>query len=439
MKNLLLLICLSSLFQPSFAQDEEESSGDWSGQGEIAFEARRFENDSSQNTKETNLSILSRLEQSYEGEGSKHVFRAFARVDRFDEERSILAMEDAYASWYFGEEEDVKFLIGYKLFNWTATEAFHPADSINSRNYDSDLENLEKKGELVVELNKTFGDGEISFYLFPRFESPEYPGSESRLGLGVDLSKPEVYDGTTPAENRWVTQYGARLGYSFDFADIGLHVLQHVDRGNPLVGTNDYSYNSFLQSYVPSNLTSFTNSPTPYYFEALQIGATMTVPLGLFIFKFEGATRTFEEDISILTARGLRRPVDHQEAAVGLEIPISHDDGSETNFFVEATGVFGVDKQTRSELNIFQRDAFIGLRHAFNDEMGTEVFLSMITDIERDNERLFNASYTRRLSDTWKIKTGLRVYDAPKKESLTKGLEAYDGDNHVHLSLTRYF
>ena len=101
--------------------------------------------------------------------------------------------------------------------------------------------------------------------------------------------------------------------------------------------------------------------------------------------------------------------------------------------------MFGVDKDERAELSIFQRDILFGLRHVFNDVMGKEIFASVVADLERDNERLYNITYSQRLSDQWKIKGGVRVYDAPQKETLPKGLEIFDKDNTFSITLSRFF
>ena len=96
--------------------------------------------------------------------------------------------KDAHFYKTIGQEERYKVLAGYKVFNWSATEAFHPVDTINSRNNDGDLESLEKKGELTLEFEAAIlEDGLLNFYYWPRFEDPEFPGKNSRVGTGFTL------------------------------------------------------------------------------------------------------------------------------------------------------------------------------------------------------------------------------------------------------------
>lgn len=433
MKKLFLLFFLPLMV---FA---EEDPGQWSNRGEISLQWRRFEDDNVTRTEDTGMLVFSRVEATYTDEMNKHVFRGFARVDQKDGDRDFMALEDAYFSRYLNEEQTWVALAGYKIFNWTATEAFHPADVVNSRNFDSDLEYFEKLGEPTVELTHYFDRGFLSFFVWPRFERPQFPGNRSRLGFGLDFNRPQAISGTETGED-WAFQGGVRLGYTLDDGDVSFHVLQHIDRNFPIVGTTEYTFNSFANRYIPNDTNAFQNNPTPYYFKKTQIGGTLQYVLSELLVKFEGAYRIFEDDLQVLTAEGLQAPVNHGDVAFGLEyqLPFSLD-GADTSLFFEGGTILGTTKVERSRLGIFQRDILLGVRHAFNDVMGSEIFVSMLHDLERDNERLYNFSYSRRLSDLWKINLGFRVYDAPKKGSVARGLEVLDGANHCLINLTRFF
>lgn len=430
-KGLLLLsLCFSFL-----VQGEEE----WSNKGEVSFQWRRFDDDKVERTEDTGTLVFSRVEAQYNDDDEKHVFRGFARVDHKDSDRDFMALEDFYVSMFFGEQQDIQLLAGYKLYNWTATEAFHPADVVNSENFDSDLEFFEKLGEPTLELNKIFDWGTLSFFIWPRFERPQFPGNRSRLGFGVDLDRPEAINGTNVGED-WQLQGGARLSYMMDDGDVSFHLIQHIDRNFPLIGTTDYVLNPFTGQNVPTDVTKFTIGPTPYYYKVTQFGGTLQYAFSNLLVKFEGAYRSFEKEVEVLTAEGLRKPVDHIDAAFGLEytLPLNIN-GGDTSVFFEGGGIFGTTKEERSRLGVFQRDVFLGLRHSFNDIMGSELFLTMIHDLERKNERLYNFSYSRRLSDLWKMNLGIRIYDAPQKGTVARGLEALDGAHHGIISLTRFF
>mgnify|MGYP005639268449 FL=1 len=347
-----------------------------------------------------------------------------------------MAFEDAYFSQRLGEEADWKVLAGYRIFNWTATEAFHPADVVNSRNFDSNVENLEKKGELTLELERTLEDGSLNFYYWPRFEEPDYPGKESRLGSGIDLERPVWIDqGDATSNQNWGVQYGARFQYTLDDADFSFHYLNHIDRNFPVVGTHNHLT-------VGTVTTPLELRFRPYFFRVSQMGGTLVYNYQGLQFKVEAAHRNFEQKVQIFDVgnQGLRQPDDHSEVALGLEYGLSHESsGAESTLLLEYQTMFGVSQARAEEMSVFQNDVLLAWRYAFNDTMGKELFLSFIFDIEREHEFLYNLSYQQRLSDVWKYKTGVRIYDAPKKKTTAQGLELLDKANHAFFNLIRYF
>lgn len=409
------------------------------GQGEVALEFRQFSDDDNVTTEDSAISVFTRLENKYEADTWKYVFRGFARVDKEDQDRSLMSIEDAYLKMYIDEAQTMAFSAGYKIFNWSTTEAFHPADSINSRNFDTNLENLEKLGEPSIEFQLELSNFHATLYYFPRFERPFYPGDQSRLGLGADLDRPVIIEGSDIERDQWVPQYGARFGFSaYDF-DFAFHAINHIDRNFPILGTNEFTFLPSLNTYVPNDATRALNAPVPYYFRSMEYGFTTQGIFGPLLLKIEGAIRNFEESDAIYTLRGLRQITDHQEWAFGIEYSFTHKYGGETYLILEANTILGTDKETRAELSIFQRDAFIAARHMINDIDGKEILVGFFTDLERSNERLYIFSYSQRLTNQWKLNTGLRIYDATQKESVPLGLELYDEDHHAYFNITRYF
>lgn len=414
---------------------------EFSSQGEISFEYRRFQDDKVKSSIDMGLSLFSRVESRYEDGPWKNAFRAMSRIDRKDDSRNFLNLEDAYFSYTFLPEEEseseseTKFLAGYKVFNWTALEGFHPADRVNSRNFDSNIEKLEKFGELVVEMETTFFEGTFTLLFMPRPEDPLLPGAHSRLGAGSDIDPPRWVKGNNVNnDDAWNPQFGARITQFIFDADISFHVLKHYDRFSPIVGANDFSFNNFLQVYLPSS-----SLLEPHYFETTQLGSTLQLPIFEGVFKFEGAYRDYDNNVSLLTLRGIRSPIDHSDFAIGYERTFEHEGGYESTLFIEGQRTFGTSKQRRSELNIFQSDLLLGWRFVFNDLMGKEIFLSSIVDTERSHEILASIKYEQRLSDVWKISTGLRYYDAPQKGQLPTNLESLHKDNYIFVTLSRFF
>ena len=399
------------------------------GGGEMAIETRAFEDDDDSTTVDQGLAIFARVHARLEKENFLLAARGFSRVDRKDKDRQILAVEELYAKVRLG---DYDLIGGYQVFNWSATEAFHPVDIINSRNYDSPLENLEKLGEFNFSFVMPLWEGDLSFYYFPLYKKPIYPGVASRLGLNQSLGDPVWVEKNGFTEDSYGPQGGFRLNQTFGNVDLSLHYIYHLDRHQPLF------------------ILDTNNEIRPYYYAVNQYGGSYTHVLGEYILKAEYAYRDFVsqtafQPVVVLTPFGPvvtaleTEQVDHTQVAIGVEKGISFDFGHEGTVVAEAMGVFGVDKADRAQLHTFQRDMILAYRHAFNDAYGKEIFFSFIFDLERSHEYLYNAHYTQRLSDAWKIKLGFRVVDAPRKEDAAIGLEHLDGANQIFFNLTRFF
>lgn len=424
------IFCLSLLVTPlsSFAE--------YSSSGEVAFEFRQFEDDNVKTTQEKGMAVFSRLESKYEDDFYTHVIRGFARVDAKESSRDLVWIEDAYAAYFLDVDKLWRLSGGYKIFNWTALEAFRPADTINSRNFDAPLEKPEKRGELAVELEMPFYEGSFTLSYYPRVENPHYPGASSRLGLGFVPAEPVWVEERDVSNKQWRPQFGARLTQFVMGADISLHAIQHYDRQFPILGTSNYT--TILGNVVPVNGVASMN--VPHYYRVIQYGGTLQLPFfDGWIFKAEGVNRSFEDELEVLTVAGLKKPIDHSEVALGLEYGLAHADGSESTFFLEAVKIMGVTEAEAASLSAFQSDIFLGYRHARNDIMGTEFLISAIIDSERTHEKLYNFQASRRLSDVWKLSGTVRVFDAKPETSTPVGLEILDKDNHFSITIARFF
>ena len=400
-------------------------AGDWTSKGEIKAELRQFTDDDNEITKDTNLGMFARLEARYRNGPWRAILRGFGRVDHEDDSRDLSAFEEAWIG-YRKSGWDIR--LGYQMLNWTATEAFHPADIVNSRNLDSNIENPEKLGELMLSIRRSVGQGGITLYALPRYEEPNLPGPTVRLSFvppGFAVGDPIWLEGDGEvSDDSYGEQWGARFTQTIGDADLSIHYLDHIDRQIP----------------------GFAADPTsgivrPIYFRTQDLGLTYLHVIGAWIAKLEYAYKDFE-DQSLPVPGILPFPInqtDHQQAAFGLEYGWNGASGSETTFILEGQTVLDTTEEERALLNPFQRDALVGIRHAWNDRLGKELLVTVIGDLERDDEILFNLLYSQRLSDTWSIETGLRWIDAPPKDAFPVGLENLHEANQVFFNLSRFF
>ncbi|MCB0420992.1 MAG: hypothetical protein KDD61_08350 [Bdellovibrionales bacterium] len=402
-------------------EESESEPLEWNSKGEVVMEGRLFSDDDKSHTVDSGLGLSSRVEVSASGEVFKGKMSAFSRVDAKDQNRAVSYFEDTYLSWEF---DNHFFLIGSQILNWSATEAFHPADIINSRNYDGNIENAEKMGEPMAQYTWTYDSGSLSFFYLPMVLSPNFPRSTNRLSL-LDNS-------LVGGRSFWVTedqevtsaefqpQYAVRWEMQFDTMDVALFYAQHVDRMQPVIVLDSQFVVHPL--FIPVNV----------------IGLTFQQVLGSLVLKGEFTFRDFQDPFTS-PVYGAIEQQDHSQLAIGIDYGFSHSGGSESMFLLEGQYYAGVDSDVRSQLGFFQNDLLLGYRWSANDEMGQELFLSVISDLERENETMANFHYSRRLSDVWRFKVGYRYFSAPQKESLPAGLEVFDEDGHYFLQMARFF
>ena len=158
-----LLLATTSLLLP-FASPTAEA--DWRARsgGQVGVSTRAFYPDDNPETEDLGLALESELEYKGKSGGWRTHVSGFGRVGVLDNSRSIAFLKDAWVGY---RTDAVEVRIGAQVLNWTATEAFHPSDVINSRNLDSNLENSEKIGEPMARIRFRMGQGDSRFSQCP--------------------------------------------------------------------------------------------------------------------------------------------------------------------------------------------------------------------------------------------------------------------------------
>lgn len=411
------------------AQGEEGGGFEW--KGEAGLETRLFRPDHHAVTTDANLALAGRVEMDHRLSNTRERLRLFGRLDVTDNGRNLFDIQEAWAEYRWPMLE---IRAGFDMLNWSATEAFHPADVINSRYLDSDIENPEKLGEPMLRLSLKIPAGELSAWYLPMFIAPIFPSKHSRqnpLDPGWRFEQPRWVDrnGQVSGGN-FAHQWVVRLSQSRGPVDFDLHAIQYIDRQQPLYVAD------------PTNKTV-----RPIYLPVTQIGGTMQAVLESWVVKLEWARRHFQslgkqalQDLNVSADDEVYTvDRDHTQVAFGLEYNLAHDSGAVSTFVLEGQALSGVDKATRYDLQLFQRDLLVGYRYQFNDAAGSEFRSSFIFDVERPGERLFNLNYARRLTDTLGLRAGLRLFQAKQQGRTVEGLERFDKSDQVYLNLIYYF
>ena len=378
-----------------------------------------FAPDDNAATEDDQLAFDTRVDVKYRGPKLNAVARVLARFDTVRDEIPLVIPEEAYV----GYNAAIRVRAGYQLLDWTATEIFHPADVVNSRNLDNSLDVQEKLGEPMVSIGVPLGNGRLTAHYMPFRIAPVAPSAASRYSPapGVEVGDPlwVGYDGAI-TESTTAPQWAARVTQAFRGTDVAVHVVQHSDRHQPVFVVDPE-----------------TNVLRPLLYPVIQVGGSLVRVGDSWAFKVEVAHRMFTEPRPDLAMMVPAIP-NHTQTAVGIEYGWGGV-GHESSIALEAQVLFGLTAEQRAQAHIFQRDALIAYRRAWNDGRGRELSLAFIIDLERAQEYFGAFRYKQRIGESWSGAVAARFVHAPVKLEQPVGLEAFDKTNQLQLQLTKHF
>jgi hypothetical protein len=419
MKFFVLLFCL-----PLVASAESKSKG------ELRFESRFFNNDNNQSTRDENVAMATQFEGEADVFSDQQLaYRFFMRADQKDQSRSRILVQDLHYKY-----SNNVFQIGAGAFlkNLSSLEAFHPVDIFNPRNFDSDLENAEKIGQLGVSAKLFFARGELELMLLPLSSSPKYPSASNRLGFGSvsQLITNDLFIDKDGRHKDNDLQVFLRSAFFLDSFDFSLFYARMYDVSLPRFSVE-------LAGFTPI-------AAHPIYFLSDQFAATFqTSYFDSQIIKLEMIYKTYtDQTVENYNGQPVRdfeaqelNPNDHLTTALGWEYILNHQSGMDSNFFIEWQSIEASQSQ---KLGFFQNDLFFGYRLSLNDTDAKELVLSWIQDLDESGEYLTNIRYGARLNAEWSYRIGVRFFEA-KSASNTLGMGLFRQADHAYLNLSRFF
>jgi hypothetical protein len=382
----------------------------WQHSFEWSQYLRNYKNDKNSHTEDLGISSTLQVKSKWQKEDYSATIRGLIRQDIADHSRNVALLEEAWFSW---ENETLSISAGSQMINWTAMEAFHPVDTLNSANADSDLEKPEKIGEPMLKVEKLLTEeSSLTFYYMPRFISPELPDSRSRLNVFPDGFKQNIITNSgVKSLSSSKDQFALRYQQTINQTDFSLHFLKHIDRQHPLFNTQlDLMYQ-----------------------EVIQIGGTVTHLLGEYTLKSEFAWFDYKQ----FKGQGVQSNPDHLKFAVGLEKPVYHQNQSESTWILEMQKYLDINIEERESLSVLSNDILLAWKHNLNDSADTEWFVSCLVDMEKPKETISNIHWSKRLDDTHKLKLGIRWVEAGSKQN--SHLKHFKKNKQVYAEYTTYF
>ncbi len=384
---------------PTAAETYTAISGNFAVEGRFFSEDAPYVGQSSDNV--TSLSFAPELYIEW-GDGVHSLtLSPFLRVDSVDAARTH---NDLRELLYLYAGNSVEFRAGVGEVFWGVTEFQNPVDVINQSDTVEDLFGNAKLGQPMLAMTFLPEWGVVDVMVLPGFRERSYPGVAGRLraGLPVDVNAATYESDDEDAHVDYALRWSQTLG---DF-DVGVHAFSGTNRNPTLLPVSDGG--------APTALA-------PFYAQMEQVGVDVQATLGAWLWKAEWVNR------------------EQQDERFGLA-----QAGVEYSFYGLADGLFDLgvlvelgwdERGVDATDNLLQNDLGAGLRFAFNDEASSEMLLGVIEDQDTGG-RSAQLEASRRLGDSWRVSLDARWIDA---SDATDPLSALDGDDHVQLTLERFF
>lgn len=411
-------------------------------QGEIGSRYRHFQNDNNKETKDYQLSLETKFQGDYTDGDNIYHFGFFSRVDANDSTRNIINFDEVYYSRTgIGSSDSITFTIGNQIFNWSMMEVFHPVDNINSRNFDSNGDLIERLGQPSLILKKEFETSYIEMIVLIDTVDSIMPSKSNRNGAQLNINQPRYATGDLED-----TDDPNDLGYilhfvkNFDSFDLDLHVAKKYDTNFPALTIE-------VDKNTSPTASEHLEYVYPFYVPVTQYGMAASGNVKEYIFKFEHSHFDYEDyDIPFLTAQKNTTIIkqDFSLTAFGIEKTKAYSNDQEGTFIVEYQTVLGTTIEEARTLSPFQRDIAFAYRHNFNDFKGHEIIMVFISDLDTADEHILDISHSFRINTEWKMETTLRTIEA-KESSQGLDINNYSGlrpvaeSDQINLKLTRFF
>jgi len=322
----------------------------------------------------------------------------FGRYDNQDDERSHVDLREAY--WgYEGDGWDVN--AGFSKVFWGVAESRHLVDVVNQTDLVEDLDQEDKLGQPMVNVNLQRDYGRFELFFMPWFRERTFPGTEGRFRapLPVDTDDP-LYESSDKERHNDVA---LRYSHYFGDVDVGAYVFDGTSR-EP----------NFIVAEEGDRLI-------PVYEQMTQVGVDLQYTRDSWLWKFEGIRRETDQDTFNAAVGGLEYTffgVGGRAADVGVLFEYLYD-----------------GRDASAPPTAFDDDIFVGARLALNDSSDTSLLAGAAIDTGT-HETFFNLEAERRFGDNITVDLRLRAFSNAEPG---EALYAFEQDDYLQLRVSWYY
>ncbi len=377
-------------------------AGEWEVTGYLGLDSRAFwqderfaEQDDGFNT---SLHVQPELYWRSEDGRQRVSVVGFGRLDSQDDEREHADLREAY--WgYEGDGWDFNAGVG-KVF-WGVAESRHLVDIINQTDLVEDIDQEDKLGQPLVNVNLQRDYGRFELYLMPWFRERTFPGADGRFrsALPVDTDDP-IYESSDKDRHNDVA---LRYSHYFGDVDVGAYLFDGTSR-EP----------GFTVAEEGDRLI-------PVYEQMAQFGVDLQYTRDAWLWKLEAIRREAESDTFNAAVGGLEYTfygVGGRAADVGVLFEYLYD-----------------GRDAGAPPTAFDDDIFVGARLALNDSSDTSLLAGAAIDTDT-HEMFINLEAERRFGDNLTVDLRLRAFSNAEPG---EALYAFEQDDYVQLRVSWYY
>lgn len=324
----------------------------------------------------------------------------FGRIDADDDERTHWDIREA--NWLYNAGDwDLRVGLG-KVF-WGVAESRHLVDIINQTDLVESLDEEDKLGQPMVNLNVITGFGTWSAFVLPYFRERTFAGPQGRPGLPLRV-----------AEDLAVFESGDEERH-IDFA------LRWQERvGNFDIGLSHFHGTGREPRLVP---TLIPGGPVfvPHYDQIDQTALDVQATFDAWLLKLEAIVRAGQGDTFFAATAGFEYTlyqVAESSADLGLIAEYHHD-----------------GRDGFAPFTIFNNDVMVGARLALNDQDDTSFLGGAIFDVETQTT-FTTIEFATRIAEGWKLEVEGRFLPYVANGTTESNLER---DHLLEVRVLRYF
>ena len=324
----------------------------------------------------------------------------FLRLDADDDERAHFDIREA--SWqHLAGPWTYRLGIG-RVF-WGVTESRHLVDIVNQTDQVEDIDQEDKLGQPMINVERFSDFGTFSMFLLPGFRERIFPADDGRLR------------GPLPIDTHRAVYESGRKNRRTDIALRWEQTLNDWD-----IGVSGFHGNGREPKLVPQEVTTGRQILVPHYDVVSQLGLDIQYTRGPWLVKLEAIRRSGQGRAFAAFTTGFEYTLyalRNTNKDLGLLIERLYD-----------------GRDARAPVTALADDIFLGTRLALNDVNDTMLLIGAIVD--RDDHGV--ASFVegrRRVWERWRLELELRLLDNVESEEL----RGFKNDSFLTVRMARFF